>query len=241
MRSINKSAEPRELINWKAENAKTPENLTYGGGGFPSEAVRKSLLTEQFYLCAYTLKRLQTVADCQATGNDTRASCHIEHVLPQARKISAETIDYRNMVACYPPSQSSVATEYGAPIKKDYDPQSQPFVSPLLPNAERHFKFQKDGEIIGSTAEGIATVKILNLNHRTLSSNRAAVIRGSLFPKQNKPITAAAARRLAAEILKPDANGCLPAYCVAIANVALAHADREERRAARIKGARQCP
>jgi uncharacterized protein (TIGR02646 family) len=238
MRSINKAAEPRDLINWKIENENTPNNLVYGGGGFPGEVVRKSLLKEQFHLCAYTLKRLLTAAECQAAGKDTRASCHIEHVLPQARKISAETIDYRNMVACYPPSQSTVATEYGAPIKKDYDPQMEPFVSPLQANAERHFKFEKDGDVVGNTPEGVATINVLNLNHRSLSSSRAAVVRGWLFPK-HKPITAAAARRLAIEILKPDTNGCLPEYCIAISNNALAHAEREERRAARTKGTRQ--
>ena len=55
MRSIVKGAEPRALIQWKAENTQTPENLVYGGGGFPADAVRAALLAEQFYLCAYTV------------------------------------------------------------------------------------------------------------------------------------------------------------------------------------------
>lgn len=238
MRSIRKGAEPRALLDWKAQNAATPENLRYGGGGFPGEPVRAALLTEQFHLCAYTMKALATADVCKATGRDTRDSCHIEHLLPQARGIPAETIDYQNMVACFPPSQSNVACQYGAPFKGAYDPAANSFVSPLAMNAEHHFAFDEDGEVTGVTAQGQATIKALNLNHRSLVDDRVASIRGRLEPKTGRPISAADARRLAAEILKPDANQCLPAFCVAIAAVALAHAERQERRAERLKGRR---
>ena len=40
MRSIRKGHEPRALIDWRRQNASTPENLHYEGGGFPREAVR---------------------------------------------------------------------------------------------------------------------------------------------------------------------------------------------------------
>ena len=40
MRSISKGPEPHELLNWKRENRETVENLRYGGGGFPAEAVQ---------------------------------------------------------------------------------------------------------------------------------------------------------------------------------------------------------
>lgn len=238
MRSIRKGAEPRALLNWKAQNAATPENLRYGGGGFPGEPVRAALLTEQFHLCAYTMKTLLTAERCQENGNDTRHSCHIEHLLPQARGISAETIDYQNMVACFPPSQSKVACEYGAKHKDDYDSGLKPFVSPLGANAERHFVFAKDGVVTSKTVEGNASIEALNLNHQSLVADRAASIRGRLEPKTGRPISAAEARRLATAILQPDANQCLPAFCTAISAVALAHATREERRAERLKGGR---
>jgi len=236
MRSIKKGPVPRALLDWQIQNAKTPDNLRYGGGGFPGEEVREALLKEQFHLCAYTMKALATADSCKASGRDTRHSCHIEHVLPQTRGITAETIDYQNMVACFPPSQSSIACLYGAKFKDAYDPAEKPFVSPLSANVERHFEFDKDGEVTGATDEGQATIKAMNLNHKSLVDDRAASIRGRLMPKTGKSISAADARRLARAIVQPDANKCLSPFCVAIAAVALAHAEREERRADRLRG-----
>ena len=74
MRSIPKGAEPRALIQWKADNTQTPENLFYTGGGFPGDAVREALLSEQFHLCAYTMKRLKTAAECKSQGRDTTSN-----------------------------------------------------------------------------------------------------------------------------------------------------------------------
>ncbi|MCF8169452.1 MAG: hypothetical protein K9K38_03575 [Rhodoferax sp.] len=95
MRFITKAAEPRSLIQWKLDNAQSPQNLFYGAGGFPADAVREVLLHEQFHLCAYTMRRLQTALECKSHGSDTRHACHIEHVLPQARKVAGEDIDYQ--------------------------------------------------------------------------------------------------------------------------------------------------
>ncbi len=233
MRTITKGAEPRALIQWKAENAATPQNLSYGGGGFPGEAVRESLLDEQFHLCAYTMKKLATAG---TSDHDFRKSCHIEHVLPQSGGTAAETIDYRNMVACYPSSQATVACEYGAQAKAHYDPRTELFVSPLGASAERHFQFDGDGSVAGTTAQGVATVTVLKLDHQTLVNDRAAAIRGFLYPRKGIGVSAATARRIAVEVLKPDAKRCLQPYCVAIAVAASAHADRADRRAARVRG-----
>lgn len=256
MRSIIKSGQPQELIRWKANNAGTPQNLIYGGGSFPSEEVRQALLTEQYHLCAYTLRRLKTASECQLAGLDTRASCHIEHLLPQSRGVPGEDIDFHNMLACYPPSQSTSACEYGAKYKDDFDPQTGKyidriritadksvneglaqngqFVSPLTNGVESHFKFDERGGITGITSAGETTVKVLKLDHKALVHDRAAVIKGYLQPN-GKKLTAQAARRLANNVLQPDAQNCLPAFCVAVAQTALDYAKREERRAARMK------
>jgi uncharacterized protein (TIGR02646 family) len=223
------------LLKWKSDNRASPHNLAYGGGGFPAEKVRQALLAEQFHLCAYTMKKLRTAQECRAQGQDTTHSCHIEHVLPQARKIPAETIDYHNMVACFPPSASKVACEYGAHAKADYDPETQPFVSPLGPSVERHFKFDGYGGVTGLTPAGQATVEVLRLDHPTLCREREAVIKGFLEPRTRKKLSAAQARRLAEIVLQPDERGCLPPFCIAVHQAAIAHAEREERRAARMK------
>lgn len=235
MRAISKGQPPQALILWKAQNAGSPQNLVYGGGGFPSEDLRRSLLAEQLHLCAYTLRRLKTAAECTANGQDTRHSCHIEHLLPQCRRVSGEDIDYLNMVACWPPSQSPVACEFGAHAKADFDPNGGGFVSPLSANAQTHFKFDERGGVQGVTADGTCTIQVLRLDHSALVNDRAAAIKGALQPKGRK-LSAQAARRLALQVMQPDAQRRLPAYCVAIAQTALAHAEREERRAARMRG-----
>jgi uncharacterized protein (TIGR02646 family) len=234
MRTITKGALPQALIRWRADNAAVPQNLVYGAAAFPSEAVRKSLLAEQFHLCAYTMRQLKTAAQCQALGQDTRASCHIEHLWPQCRNVPSEDIDYQNMVACFPPSQSKAVCEFGAHAKADFDPDTGGFVSPLSPNVHAHFKFDQRGRALGSTADGDSTIQVLNLNHPILVNDRAAAIKGALQPK-GKPLSAQAARRLAQQVLRPDAQQRLPSYCVAVAQIALQHAEREERRANRKK------
>lgn len=234
MRTITKGAQPQELLRWRANNAAVPQNLVYGAGAFPAEAVRQSLLAEQWHLCAYTMRRLLTAAECQAKNLDTRSSCHIEHLLPQCRQVPGEDVDYQNMVACYPPSQSKAVCEFGAHAKADFDPSTGGFVSPLSPNAQNHFQFDERGGVQGCTEAGSATIEVLRLNHKALVHDRAAVIKGALQPR-GKKLTAQAARRLAQQALQPDAQQCLPAYCIAIAQAALRYAEREEKRAARMK------
>lgn len=235
MRSICKGGEPRALIEWKRQNAATPDNLHYNGGGFPREAVRQSLLLEQCHLCGYTLKRLATAAECAEHGHDSGHSCHIEHWVPQSRGSAASTIDYQNMLACFPPAHSKTSCDYGACYKANYDPTLAPLASPLVPNVERHFAYHESGQVQGLTAEGEDCILVLNLNHPVLVQARKAAVHGYLYPKNGKPLSAAAARRLVSEVMRPDGKQCLPAYCVAVASAALAFAVREERRAARMR------
>lgn len=222
MRHIVKRGEPHALLNWKRENRHTPENLHYEGGGFPREAVREALLAEQHYLCAYTLRALQNTADC-----------HIEHILPQSRGIAAETIDYSNMLACHPAANTKTACEYGAHAKADYDPAQQAFCSPLRAEVVRVLRFREDGEVEARSEDATATIDVLRLNHPALVHDRRAAVQGWLRPGA-RPLSAAQARRLAERIRQPDGSGRLQAYCEAIAQVAIKHAEREEKRAARM-------
>ncbi|OPA89514.1 hypothetical protein BFW86_13595 [Pseudomonas fluorescens] len=235
MRFIKKGGEPRALIEWRRENRATPHNLFYGkGSSFPSDAVRQALLKEQFHLCAYTMRRLPTLAECQAEGQGTQFSCHIEHVRAQKHH-KADSIAYNNLVACYPSSQTKVACGYGAVEKDDYDVAHEPFVSPLIANVERQFRYSSDGYVEGLTDEAKATVEVLKLNHPTLVNDRAAVIKGRLKPRGTL-VSAATARRLADEVDTPDAQHCLPEYCQALKQQAERHAQHLEKRAARIRG-----
>jgi len=235
MRGISKHTEPRELLNWKTENAATPQNLYYGHGEFPAEAVWRALLAEQFHLCAYTMKGLKTVAQCETEGTDTTSACHIEHILPQSRRVSGEDIDYRNMLACFPPSRSRMACCYGAKFKDKFDSGTHGlFVSPLSHQPDHHFAFKADGHVEGRTPAARETIRVLNLGHPVLVHDREAAIKGALTSKGRR-LTAAAARRLADRVMVPDEQGCLPPCCMAIASAALALAEREEGRAARMR------
>ncbi|EPF1295411.1 hypothetical protein ACSQOT_001845 [Klebsiella michiganensis] len=255
MKCVNKGAEPRALINWKAINQPTPQNLKYGIAGFPSEEVRCTLLQQQHYLCAYTMIRLKKPVECDDT-NKTRKSCHIEHILPQTRAelvaradagevvkqvinfTPGEDIDFRNMIACFPPSADSIHCDFGASYKGDYDPyDNENFISPLAPSVDLHFKFLADGSIEPLSEKGQETIRALNLDHIELCHRRERVLTGAIYPRgTDHPISASEARRLAAEVLLPNADGCLREFCLAIHQVALVHAERLERRSRRISG-----
>lgn len=235
MRLIRKGAKPQALIEWLSANRDKPQNLFYGkGSSFPNEAVRQALLKEQFHLCAYTLRRLPTFAECQAKDQGTQFSCHIEHILPQTHH-KADSIVYTNLVACYPSSQAKVACRYGAVEKADYDSAKEPFVSPLTSTVEQQFRYSSDGHVEGLTPQAIATIDVLKLNHPTLVNDRAAVIKGRLKPR-GVSISAATARRLIDEVETPDAQHCLPEYCLALKQQAERHALRLEKHAARVRG-----
>ena len=262
MKSLRKGAEPRELLKWKQDNRQTPENLEYGKASFPMEAVRCALLQQQHYLCAYTLIRLKKPQECGE--NNTVESCHIEHILPQTRGhlvekkrkgelvngkepkavinfTPGEDIDFQNMIACYPPGVYQTHCDFGAQYKDHYDPYDHPlFLSPLTPVVESHFTFSADGRIKGVTERGEETITALRLDHHELCYRRKTVITGALYPKgaQRDPISAAEARRLAADVLLPAPDGRLREFCVAIYQAALLHADKLERRARRMAGQR---
>ena len=224
MRSIRKQEAPRELLQWKDDHKLIPENLVYNQPGFPHGKVLASLLKEQHYLCAYTMKSLAS------------SGAHIEHFLPQSKpKYSAEAIDYNNMLACFPPPNAKVHCAYGAQTKADFDPEGTLLLSPLTASVERQFSFYEDGSVEGLTEAGCLTVKTLKLDSPILEKDRHAVIKGRLYPKSNKSISAKAARRLAQEINQPDDQGCLPEYCVAIGQAASRYASKAEALASRLK------
>lgn len=229
MRFIAKGAEPRALIDWKLANKNTPENLNYGGGGFPRDAVKDVLLHEQGYLCAYTMKAIPS-----------RDGCHIEHIIAQSvGTIGREDIDYRNMLACFPPSNSAGECPYGAHCKDAYNVTTEPFLSPLNSSVRNLFRFLDDGLVEGRNEAAIASIDVLKLNFPSLRNDRAAAIRGFLLRRNKKALSAAEARRLATRVVTPDANGRLPAFCEAVSQAALRYAEKEERKAARMRGVRE--
>ncbi|NWB83847.1 hypothetical protein [Pseudomonas gingeri] len=238
MRSIQKGVEPPALTAWKHANRRSPQNLTYSGGGFPTEDVRRALLLEQFHLCAYTMRRLLTQQKCSTkvevvAGKETALSCHIEHIYPQAEHQS-RSVDYTNMVACFPPSQGSTACAFGAVEKKNYDPAQEPFESPLGQNASTQFFFHESGLVEGLSDRARKTVKVLNLNASVLVNDRKAVIRGAIKPG-GKYLSSTAALQVVRKMGIPDAQHCLPAYCEAIRQLAQRLAKKQQGREAGLR------
>lgn len=227
MRYIIKNREPILFTNWKRQNRIAPQNLTYDAlGQVEKIAIKQTLLVEQGYLCAYTMKRI-TIDDC-----------HIEHINPQS-VYPEQDIDYGNMIACFPKDGGDVTQGYGAPIKAGNIVEG--FVSPLRQDCELRFSFTENGHIQAKDDVANETIKLLNLGHQTLVEYRQAAIavrgislqRGGRKPQQL--LTASQARRLAMQIMQPNEKGEFAPFCTAIAQVALRYAQQEEARAQRMK------
>jgi len=237
MRSITKAAEPVELRNWKQSMQNTPQNMTYGNlPGDVRDEIKKHLLREQGYLCAYTMLRLEDVGDC-----------HIEHVQPQ-NAAPALDLDYANMAACFPWNGGDTSHGYGAPVKAGQVVVfNGNFVSPHSNNCENRFVYDADGGVRACDGDNAArqTIEILELDHSTLAELRRSAIEAhglSLRRKSTRSArnlkSAAEARRFAAEVMQSRNGGELQPFCVALSQVAIEYAVKEEARAQRMRAQR---
>lgn len=225
MRVLKKNTPPEDLIAWcKSQSIKAPQNLHYRN--VPAD-VRKTMLMalaqEQMGLCAYTMRRFRLMDKNSALPSDS----HIEHVLPQSNH-PGRTLDWGNLLACYP--QPGLGCEFGAVKKGAYDPATLPFVSPLSSGAEQHFRYRRQGDIQGLSADGEATINQLNLNHISLCADRKLAIRRALEPLKNKWLSASAARRSAQAYRDTAGKMVLEPYCVAIAQALEAYVMQLESR-----------
>jgi len=239
MRAIAKQGTPMALQNWVRDMRRdAPQNLSYGN--LPTtvkDEVKKALLAEQGHLCAYTLRRLHGIEDC-----------HIEHVEPQ-NAAPGKDLDYANMAACVPKDGGDTSFGYGAPIKAGKAVTlNADFVSPHMPGCGTRFRFDAQGGVQAATTGDAAaqeTITTLKLDHGALTDLRRAALqahgltvtaRTTRTARQLK--SAAEARRFAAEVLQPGGNGQLEPFCAALAQVALAYAEREDARSQRLRGQR---
>lgn len=216
MRRIVKGLEPEELGHWKAENAETPQNLTYGN--MPKTQVKLQMLGEQGYLCAYTMERIQTAEDC-----------HIEHVIPQSQpnQPPGHQIDYNNLLACIPsntPGHRPLIDRfpYGAPRKGGTHINENNFVSPLEEDVEHRFQYAADGKVASSDDAAASTITMLSLNHTQLSDLRKAAIEERIWETS---LSADEAEVLSHTIMTADSAGRIAEFCLAISQVAAWYAN----------------
>lgn len=84
MRYIEKHAEPKSLTEYKKQ-----ANAYYDGCN--KADIRKRLLEDQGYLCAYCMRRINE-------GEGGIVPMKIEHWLPESQCSEAEKLDFRNML-----------------------------------------------------------------------------------------------------------------------------------------------
>ena len=218
MKFIRKVPEPRLLRQWRLENQRSPQNLSYQN--IPSNAkaeLRASLLTEQGHLCAYTMMRISRAQ-----------SGHIEHIFAQSSRPDLE-VAYSNMVYCHP-GDGAPRCPYGAHCKDGRDVSRDPFVSPLDESCEVRFAFDMTGAVKAQDASDLpatSAIEILRLNDQQLKTARSAAIRQyPIFKRAGAPLTAAEARKLAWRVMARDGGGRFPAFAVAVHQVVLKYAER---------------
>ena len=222
MRRIIKGQQPDELRRWKEDEV--PQNLTYANmPGSAKAGVKRQMLAEQGYLCAYTMQRIPTPDDCQ-----------IEHVVPQKQPNQPPHMDieYSNLLACVPsntPGHKPLVDNfpYGAPKKGGALVDDSNFVSPLREDVERRFQYAADGSVTHLHTDGAAenTIKILRLDHEQLVDLRKAAIEERVLDLDTG-LSPHEAERLSRTIMIADTTGRIPEFCLAISQVALWYASR---------------
>ena len=159
MRKIDKQAgfEPASLRQFKRRNNQgNYSDLT----SEIRQDIRLACTTEQFYLCAYCCKPIS------GENHDTMN----EHV--EARRIAPNRdLDYTNIVAsCTTPNQCDNA--HG----------SQPLpLTPFDAECETDLVFKLSGRVTGLTDKAKETIRVLNLDNKSLIERRRMLINTMLF------------------------------------------------------------
>jgi uncharacterized protein (TIGR02646 family) len=240
MKHVAPNQPPTELIRWIAQCRSASIEIDYDTVGQVEidgekrdvkAAIKRQRLVDQGYICPYTLVRID------------EASCHIEHIKPRAVSKAEgrreETLDYGNLVACFPAKGSDKTYGCGAPLRED----KLLALSPRDPRCEVVARYQSTGRV--EAAAGWELVAhtldtLLGLNCIWLSERRKAALSGAgVSICSSNPLSAAAAKDLRETILRFRPGQKLAPFCVAIAHVAQEHIDRLEKLAAKRRFSRQ--
>jgi uncharacterized protein (TIGR02646 family) len=166
MKQITKNAEPRSLIQYRA-NRGTFDDM-------PSDIkdnLRSSLLDEQGHICCYCMKRIPQKLNSKEIEKNY-PSCKIEHVKCQSKNHDQE-LAYKNiLLACNGNHGSPKKMQTCDTYKGENDLSFNPANSAI--NIESLIKYAANGDIY-SDDETINTElsEILNLNTKDLRDIRA--------------------------------------------------------------------
>jgi len=218
MKCIQKKNEPDELKEWRSRYS-NDINFDYDlmrKDHNVVEAVTRSLLEEQGWLCAYTGLSID------------EQKCHLEHIKPQKHCTAGEKVLYSNIVACYPEPNTPYKLPYGAHKKDDWPAPNEQhlFVSPLDPSCESRFIFNLRGQIKSKAGDQAAAMTItkLGLDYSVLEDKRKAAIQGTIG-KENDLSLKDARRRL--RNLK-NQQGKLDEFCFVLVQSLEKHISRLE-------------
>lgn len=199
MRAINKGAEPVELKQYRAQ-----PSAAYDGANFTTvkDCIRKSLLTEQGYLCAYCMQRIDT--DSMKVEHWHARSPHPE-----------EQLAYRNMLGCCSGNE-------GAPRAKQHcDTRKEDSTVSFNPaNSTHHdrmaIRYAGDGTVRSGNAQFDSEINdVLNLNWARLKSNRKETWKAVTEALSKSPgsRTRKEIQRMITIWKQTDAHGRFHEYC----------------------------
>lgn len=219
MRHINKREEPDIFARWKAQ-ANEDWRPTYADlRGNEKDAVHRSLLDEQGFICCY--------CECEID----KVHSDIEHLKPRNR-FPEEQLDYDNLLCSCRGGEGSVRKPHCNRGKGDwYEPD---MVSPLQQDCGSYFIFTRDGQMLPANdptkrAAAEETIRRLNLNCERLIHFREQVLDG-VFQSFGEDYGGAeesieedlTEEQLLAEVSRIDqfdSNGHLEPFCTAILSV----------------------
>jgi uncharacterized protein (TIGR02646 family) len=208
MKHIVKGNEPHELANWKSQ---ANDNWLPKYSQMPGDVKRdtkKTLLTEQGYICCYCMREIEP------------RSSHIEHINPQCNTDEQERLNYKNLLSsCYGDYGSEKKGRHCGPFrgtigKNWYDPAQ--FVSPLNPDCESYFNFIGDGTIMAveNSYGATMTIESLGLNCSLLTKNRREAIWAVIDECSEDDL-----RMIYQHYIDRDTDGKFREYCVAVRQV----------------------
>jgi uncharacterized protein (TIGR02646 family) len=240
MRYIRNNNPPEALIRCLALRREAGQALDYDEVGqvevdgemrSVSTEIRKSRIADQGGICAYTMMRID------------EHTCHNEHLVPRSvsreNGVVEQTLDYHNIVACYPKKEASGGCGFGAAVRGTKELAA----TPLDPACEQRIRFDRGNGRAEPTIPGDSAIsgllnEVLRLNHPILLGRRLeAIERAGVGVRSNEPLSEARARSLARTILEHRRGRNLAPFCVAVAHAAVAHAKLIEKRR-RQKGGR---
>jgi uncharacterized protein (TIGR02646 family) len=134
---------------------------------FDASELRDHLWDLQFGLCAY----------CERVVDPGPGQSSIEHIIPKTRN-SEVTFRYENLVLCCVDPKTCNLRKRGQHFGgvDATGRWSQGFVAPTQPRCETSFIYSRDGSVNAAggahQAEALETIRILNLNHRPLATDR---------------------------------------------------------------------